>query len=57
MLTLTHVDLQYDTNISSWDIWSYVRPLMTDLLLFQLATRLNKLNTYESEIHNDIWHY
>jgi len=30
--------------------------LMIDLLLFQLVTMLNSQKTFETEIHNEIWH-
>jgi len=56
MFTLTYVYVEYKTRISSWDIWNGDRSLMIGLLLFQLATRLNSQNTYETVIHNEIWH-
>jgi len=56
MFTLTFVDHEYDTSITSWDIWNDDRILMIDLLLFELASRLNSQNTYETEIHNEMWH-
>jgi len=56
MFTLTYVDLEYETNISSWNIWNDDRTLTIDLLIFQLATRLDSQNTYETEIHNEICH-
>jgi len=34
MFTLTFFDLEYDTSISSWDIWNHDRNLMIDLLYF-----------------------
>ena len=49
MFTLTFVDLEYDTSFSIWDIWNHDRTLMLDLLLFQLATRLNSYNKYETD--------
>ena len=55
MFTLTLVDLEYETSISVWDIWNDDRTLMIDLLLFQLTTRLNSQNIYETLIHNEIW--
>jgi len=55
MFTLTIVELDYETSISSWDIWNDDRTLMIYLLLFQLAIRLNSKNTYETEIHKEIW--
>jgi len=56
MFTLTVVALEYDSSISSWDIWNDDRTLMIDLLLFLLATRLLSQNTYETEIRNEICH-
>jgi len=56
MFTLTYVYLEYETTISSWDIWNGDRNLMIDLLSFQLATRLNPHNTYETVFHNEICH-
>ena len=47
IITLTFVDLVYKTSFSSWDFSNDDRNLMTDLLLFQLATRLNAQNIYE----------
>jgi len=55
MFTLTIVDLEYETSISSWCIWNDDRTLMIDLILFQLSKRLNSQKTYETEIHNKIW--
>jgi len=55
MFTLTFFDIEYHTGISSWEIWNHDRTLMIDMLLFQLATRLNSRKTYEIEIHNEIW--
>ena len=56
IFTLTYVDLEYETNISSWNIWNDDRTLPIDLLIFQLATSLYSQNTYETEIHNEICH-
>jgi len=56
MFTLTYVDLEYEPNISCWDIWNDYRTLVIDWLLFQLATRLNAQKTYAIVIHNEIWH-
>jgi len=56
MLRLTFVDLEYETSISIWEIWNNDCILMIGLLLFQVATRLNSQNTYETEIHNEICH-
>jgi len=56
VFTLRYFDLEYETNISSCVIWNDDRTLMIDLLLFQLAKRLNSQNTFETEIQNEIWH-
>jgi len=55
MFPLTYVDLEYETSISSWDIWNADSILMIDLLFIQLVTRLNSPNAYEADIHNEIW--
>jgi hypothetical protein len=55
MFTLLYIEIQCETSISVWDIWNDDRTLMIDLLLFQLATRLNSQNTYETEILKEIW--
>jgi len=52
LFTLTFVDLEYETSISSWDISNDDRTLMIDLHLSQFAKRLNSQNTYETDIHN-----
>ena len=56
MFTLTYVDLEYENSISSCDIWNDNRTLLMDLLLFQLATRLNTQNRNETGFINGLWH-
>ena len=56
MFTLTYVYVEYETRISSWDIWNYVRTKMIVLHLFNLTKWFNSQNPYETEIHNKIWH-
>jgi len=45
MFTFTWVDFEYESNITSWDIWNYDRILIIALPSFQLATRSNSQNT------------
>ena len=56
MFTLTYVYFEYETSISSWDIWNDVLTKMKDLRLFLLTIWLNSQNTYEIEIYNELWH-
>jgi len=51
MFTLKKVELEYETNISRWDILNDDRTLMTVLILFPLAARLNSQNPYVNQIH------
>jgi len=55
MFALTYVNLEYETSIFILDIWNDDRTLMIDLLLYQLARRLNSQITYENVFHNEIW--
>jgi hypothetical protein len=56
MYTLTYVNVEYETSISSWDIWNDVRTKMIVLNLFHLTTWLHSQNPYETKIHNELWH-
>jgi len=47
--------LNIKTSISSWDIWNDNRTKMIILPLFKLFRLLNSQNTYEIEIHNELW--
>jgi len=41
MFTLANLYVEYETRISSWEIWNDDRTNMIDLPLFQVATRLH----------------
>ena len=50
MLTLTYVDLEYETSISIWEFEMMIEVLPS----FQLPTRLNTQNTKETEFINEL---
>ena len=56
MFTLTYVYFEYETSISSLDIWNDNRTKMIVLSLFQLFTLLNSQNTHDIEILSELWH-
>jgi len=56
MFTLTLVDLEYETSVLILGIWNDDRTKMIVLPTFQLATRLNSLNTNETEFIYVLWH-
>jgi len=56
MITLTYVYVEYETSISSWDIWNDNLTKKIVLPLTLRAAQLNSQNSYEIDIHNEIWH-
>ena len=54
MITLTYVYVEYETSISSWDIWNDNLTKKIVLPLTLRAAQLNSQNSYEIDIHNEI---
>ena len=53
MFTLTLVELEYETSVSTWEFEMMIVLEMIVLPSFQLATRLNSQNTKETEFINE----